>query len=368
MADSSSVQEFVSSAAIDNKADFTSLMDSVVAALAPQTLSRAFVEAAFLSSACEPILSWREHRTACESTHTLQQAFLENLLPITHLQPLILAATIADLERYRNRARALTIAIADRIGRSLRPERVREFTRETLASIQALALQEGKFERERSQGEHADALEHTIYRAFDDLDRAFAIDYSRDHGMPTNGLNTERLYEGAGLGVQTSYMTLVVALASLSLKPGARLIDLGSGYGRMGLVAGALRPDVDFIGYEYVPHRVEVANQASHHLGSEASVKFATQDLSDLKFQIPVADVYYMYDPFTEQTYQTVFEQLIEIGRKHVIAIVSKGGAGPRIAHALEQAGAFADGGASASWTADRSLDLGTLCIFRSRP
>lgn len=174
------------------------------------------------------------------------------------------------------------------------------------------------------------------YRAFDLIDEAVGLDYAVDSGMKEN--LTERLYEGGGVNVQTSYSTLLTTLQTLQIKDGDKLIDLGSGFGRMGFAIGLLRPEVRFVGYEYVGHRVDQCNELAEraHL---PNIYFVTQDLSAKDFQIPLANIYYMFDPFNPETYGFVLDQLIEIGRTHAITIVTKGRANTWASDALAAAG-----------------------------
>ncbi len=167
----------------------------------------------------------------------------------------------------------------------------------------------------------------------------------------------ERLYEGAGVGVQSGYSTVLTALENLSLKPGDRFIDLGSGYGRVGLVVGLMHPEVNFVGYEYVPHRVKIAADSTERLSMEKHVHFLTQDLSLKEFQIPEAEIYYMYDPFSEDTYGHVLSQLIELAKHRKVMIVTKGNARGWLMDVVRQEG----------WGEPQEFDSGNLCLFVSR-
>lgn len=195
-----------------------------------------------------------------------------------------------------------------------------------------------------------------IYRTFDDLDEIFSLNYRLDQNMIVDNSAEERLYQGSGVGVQSGYSTILLALHHLDLKSGSRVIDLGSGYGRVGLVYSLLRPDIDFIGYEYVPHRVENSNQASQSLGLQGNLSFRVQDLSLPSFRIPDADVYYLFDPFTEETYRHVLAQIVEVSRRKNITIVTKGNA---------RSWLF-DIGMKNSWPNPILLDRGNLCLFNS--
>lgn len=194
-----------------------------------------------------------------------------------------------------------------------------------------------------------------LYRAFDPMDRILDIQYGRDDGMIPS--SAERLYEGAGVGVQTSYTTILKALRNLGLARGARLIDLGSGYGRVGLVTGLWREDLNFTGYEYVGHRVEASRASAARAGIGDRVNFVEQDLSAKDFAIPSAEAYYMFDPFSADTYLHVLNQLAAIGRDRAITVVTKADARRW----------FLDFVAGAGWGEPERLDEDTLLVFRSQ-
>lgn len=196
-----------------------------------------------------------------------------------------------------------------------------------------------------------------VYRAFDGLDDVLAIDYLETKlMMPTSG-SGERLYEGGGTGVQTSYSTIVKVLEHLKLPQSSHLVDLGSGFGRVGLTTGLWREDLRFSGYEFVSHRVAASNAAAARAGVGERVLFIEQDLSDPAFQIPAADAYYLYDPFSVSTYELVFRRISELGREQPTTVIAKAGA---------RAG-FQRWVSEAEWHAPETVDEGTILLYRSR-
>lgn len=197
-----------------------------------------------------------------------------------------------------------------------------------------------------------------MYRAFDGVDELLNIAYA-DENLPVLEVHQpERLYENSGVRVQTSYLTIFKVLDHLALKEGAHLIDLGSGFGRVGLAAGLWRNDLRFSGYEYVGERVEASRVSAERSGISDRVQFETQDLSDPRFVIPGADAYYLYDPFSDSTYQHVIGRLIEVGASRRISVIAKAGARDAFARQVE----------SALWEKPESLDEDTILVFRSKP
>jgi hypothetical protein len=196
-----------------------------------------------------------------------------------------------------------------------------------------------------------------LYRAFDGLDEVLEIDYSETKQMMPQGSGEERLYEGGGMGVQTSYFTILKVLEHLQLSQNSHLVDLGSGFGRVGLAAGLWREDLQFSGYEFVDHRVAASNASAERAGLGSRIRFLQQDLSDSAFQIPAADAYYLYDPFTASTYESVFTRLSAVSRERKIAVIAKEGARQKFRRWADES----------EWHAPEALDEGTILLFRSR-
>lgn len=210
-------------------------------------------------------------------------------------------------------------------------------------------LQKGKAEYDGHQGMR-------LYRTFDNFDTILQLNYQLDKDMVVDFKTKERLYQKAGAGVQSGYSTILLALHTLKLAKDSKVIDLGSGYGRVGLVCALLRPDVHFIGYEFVSHRVKNAKESCHALGLEKSLSFVTQDLSLKEFKIPDADVYYLYDPFTKETYDYILQQIVDLSKRAVVTTVTKGNA----------RGWLLDISEDNSWPVPLCIDDNNLCIFKS--
>jgi hypothetical protein len=284
----------------------------------------------------------------------LKQALGSELLRLDFLAPLLPKLSRPDLRTLSSIVRRYKAKVIGEVIHAGLPY-YRQFV---LLAMQMMAeLTEESVSRETSmdKSEHW-SLANLLYRAFDDMDQIFEIQYSRESEMKRNLVTGERLYEGAGVGVQTSYTTILAALAHLDLDEGAHLIDLGSGYGRVDLTAGLWRSDLRSTGYEFVGHRVEVSNASAEKAGLSKRVQFVEQDLGKSNFVIPKADVYYMYDPFCEETYQRVLEQIKNFGREHSITVVAKGNAVRWVSNAI----------AGEGWKDPVNYEGGALSVFRS--
>ena len=195
-----------------------------------------------------------------------------------------------------------------------------------------------------------------LYRTFDSLDEIFSLNYDLDKKMKIDHSTEERLYQGSGASVQSGYSTILLALHHAQVKRSNHVIDLGSGYGRVGLVFSILREDIFFTGYEYVAHRVDVSNNTSKNFGLQNYLHYKTQDLFLESFNIPDADIYYLYDPFSEKTYKKVLKQIVAVSLRQKVTIITKGNA----RHWL------VDLAKKNSWPEPKLIDEGNLCIFTS--
>lgn len=95
--------------------------------------------------------------------------------------------------------------------------------------------------------------------------------------------------------LQTPYQELVKVCEYLRPEVGDLMIDLGAGYGRLGMVLHYFYPGVFFKGYELVPERVDEGNRIFEKFHCDKA-KLFTQDLTDHKFQLPKANYYFIYD------------------------------------------------------------------------
>lgn len=102
-------------------------------------------------------------------------------------------------------------------------------------------------------------------------------------------------------------------------RPGLRLLDLGSGYGRFGLYGG-LRHDLAAHGLELVPERAEEAARAAWALGLDR-VTFAAGDL--LTAPWPPAEVYGMMNAVLPRLLPPVLARLEAEARRRRIVVAS---------------------------------------------
>lgn len=108
-----------------------------------------------------------------------------------------------------------------------------------------------------------------------------------EKSQPWIGLHPQNL--------ETTYIEFVRLFEFLSqnnFSPN-KIIDIGSAYGRAGVVAPSVFPEVEFEGYEIVKERVDESNLTYHRLGLENSKSFHR---NVMKEDIGFADLFIIYD------------------------------------------------------------------------
>lgn len=124
--------------------------------------------------------------------------------------------------------------------------------------------------------------------------------------------------------LQTPYSECLRILQLLKIKPYHHIIDLGAAYGRMGIVVGGLYIKNSFLGYEYVKARVDEGNRIFGELGFARS-KLLEQDLADLSFELPEADVYFIYDYGQVEHIDRTLRQIEAVAKKRPVKVVVRG-------------------------------------------
>lgn len=124
--------------------------------------------------------------------------------------------------------------------------------------------------------------------------------------------------------LQTPYSECLRILQLLKIRPYQHLIDLGAAYGRMGVVIGGLYLKNSFAGYEYVRARVEEGNRIYRELGFHRC-QLKEQDLFDPDFDLPEADIYFIYDYGQVEHIEHTLTQLRKISQKRPVKLVVRG-------------------------------------------
>ncbi len=105
--------------------------------------------------------------------------------------------------------------------------------------------------------------------------------------------------------LQTPYSEIFEAMEFLKAENVKTVVDIGAGYGRVGIVLSVVFPKANFLGFEIVKKRQNEANRIFEKNGFDQS-RVLLEDVLSPSFQLPDADVYFIYD-FSE------IDHLIEI-------------------------------------------------------
>lgn len=124
--------------------------------------------------------------------------------------------------------------------------------------------------------------------------------------------------------LQTPYSECLRILQLLKIKPYQHIIDLGAAYGRMGIVLGGLYLKNTFTGYEYVAARVDEGNRIYRELELKRC-GLIQQDLFDQSFELPEADVYFIYDYGQVEHIDHTLRQIEAIAYKRPVKVVVRG-------------------------------------------
>lgn len=129
----------------------------------------------------------------------------------------------------------------------------------------------------------------------------------RHYDQAVDESNKKQHYQGTQTWIglhpqvlQTPYSDLFNALQLLTDYPIRRVVDIGAGYGRVGLVMSSLFPDSEFIGFEILKKREQEANRIFSSLGLN-NCKVYLENVLEEGFTLPKAEVYFIYD-FSEIT------------------------------------------------------------------
>jgi hypothetical protein len=123
--------------------------------------------------------------------------------------------------------------------------------------------------------------------------------------------------------LQTPYSELKQMCELLNPVPGSRLVDLGAGYGRIGLVLAALYPEVVFLGYEYVLERVAEGRRILEAF--RCTGRLEKQDLTAEDFQLPEAEYYFLYDYGTVAHIRKTLGHLEMMAEKKNFKVIARG-------------------------------------------
>ncbi len=126
--------------------------------------------------------------------------------------------------------------------------------------------------------------------------------YDQDNDASSKKQHYEGTQAWIGLHPQallTPYCDIFDALKEIDILEDGHVVDIGAGYGRVGIVLSSLFPRAKFTGYEIVRQRQVEANRVFDKLGLD-NAYMSLCDVLDEDFDLPRASAYFIYD-FSEQ-------------------------------------------------------------------
>jgi hypothetical protein len=125
--------------------------------------------------------------------------------------------------------------------------------------------------------------------------------------------------------LSTPYSELFEICELLNLSPGDMVVDLGAGYGKLGLVLHKNHPEVRFQGFELVRERVEEGKRVLALQGCLRAELFI-QDLMNPGFITPVASHYFLYDFGKTEHIRKILNQLEKLAdSQHRFKVIARG-------------------------------------------
>ncbi|MBC97885.1 MAG: hypothetical protein CME63_09050 [Halobacteriovoraceae bacterium] len=133
--------------------------------------------------------------------------------------------------------------------------------------------------------------------------------------------------------LQTPYNDIYEALESLSQYPIERIVDIGCGYGRVGLVMNSLFPNAEFIGYEVLKQRAREANRVYEQLDLE-NCEVLLENVLDDAFKLPKAQIYFIYDFSEMHDLCVILDELVKRVNDYQFYLIT---VGERIDYLIER-------------------------------
>lgn len=124
--------------------------------------------------------------------------------------------------------------------------------------------------------------------------------------------------------LQTPYLEIREMFDLLNPSAGEKVVDLGAGYGRLGLWLKVFYPEVDFVGYEYVKERVLAGSRILHEWGCSRAL-LLEQDLTHPEFILPEADYYFIYDYGKIDHIRHTLDQLDRMADRRMFKVIARG-------------------------------------------
>ena len=166
----------------------------------------------------------------------------------------------------------------------------------------------------------AEKLDKILGFDFDSIEKKLSVENRRQDKVVAKqfwiGLDAQSL--------QTPYSEVIEMIQELNPQPENLWIDLGAGYGRLGVVLGFLKPEVKFLGYEFIESRVNEGNRIFTKWDLK-NAKIIQTDLASQSFDLQNAEVYFLYDFGSQADVYLIIEKLRNVASKRQIKVIARG-------------------------------------------
>ncbi|WP_412474244.1 hypothetical protein [Halobacteriovorax sp. YZS-1-1] len=155
--------------------------------------------------------------------------------------------------------------------------------------------------------------------------------------------------------LQTPYNHLFDALYLLKDYNIDKIVDIGAGYGRIGLVMSSIFPEARFIGYEILKQRQREGNRVFERM-ELLNCEILLENVLEEDFVLPKAQVYFIYDFSEMQDISDILDELVTRIDDYNFFLITKG---ERVDYLIEKK-------YKQFWIANGFLSSGELKIYSS--
>lgn len=173
---------------------------------------------------------------------------------------------------------------------------------------------------------HAKYLDKKIGFRIQKIENKLTQKY-RAYDKPLDESNKKQHFEASqtwiGLhpqALQTPYNDIFEVFSLLKNESINSIIDIGAGYGRIGIVMNAIFPNASFLGYEILKIRASEGNRIFKKWNLDNCLIENKNVLEDA-FIIPEANIYFIYDFSEQEDINIILKKLSKKKSKHFLIL-----------------------------------------------